>query len=252
MTTQKSKTNRLRITYNAPVTLTFSLLASLILVLNYFLTKNNSLISNYFIAPGCQGSIFAFNWKNPIDYIRLFSHVLGHKDWNHLLSNLSFILLLGPLLEEKYGSGILTLMMTITALVTGVINACFIPAPLMGASGIAFMMILLASFASISKNEIPLSFILIMLLYFGKELIFTSKDQNIAVLAHLIGGICGSLFGFLTAPRKKSSPQKKDTNKIIQQTKKNVKKEKASSKKKEIDNTIAETNDPTVVDTLEF
>jgi membrane associated rhomboid family serine protease len=207
---QKNRKKRkgFRITYNAPVTLTFSLLAALVLILDGFIL-HNKLLLRFFVAPGCQTSVFPFTWTDPLDYLRLFTHVLGHRDWNHLLSNLSFILLLGPLLEERYGSPAIALMIAVTAFVTGILNACFISSPLMGSSGIAFMMILLASFTSISHNEIPLSFILILLLYIGRELIPASKDENISTLAHIAGGICGSMFGFLVAPRTRKSSAKK-------------------------------------------
>ena len=110
-------------------------------------------------------------------------------------------------------------MMLVTSLVTGVLNACFSPLPMLGSSDIAFMMILLTSFTSISKNEIPLSFILILILYVGRELFARPSDQNIATLAHIAGGLCGSMFAFLAMPkaasRKNGTAQKKqdDRNK---------------------------------------
>ena len=42
--------------------------------------------------------------KAPMTYVRLFTHVLGHVDWEHFIGNMMYILLLGPMLEEKYGS----------------------------------------------------------------------------------------------------------------------------------------------------
>ena len=147
------KKSSYRITYNAPITLTFALLSALILFIDSNF-MNRHLINVLFVAPGCQSSTVAFNWHSPLDYFKLFSHILGHSDWNHLLSNFSFILLLGPILEERYGSAVLLVMILVTALVTGVINACLIPAGLMGSSGIAFMMILLASFSTMSRHEI--------------------------------------------------------------------------------------------------
>ena len=168
------------------------------------------MIDSFFTAPGAIGSEYAFNWKNPLDYLRLFSHVLGHKTWAHLLGNLSFILLLGPLLEERYGSTMLMLMMATTAMVTGVLNAAFIPRGMLGASGVAFMMILLSSFTAISKNQIPLTFIFVLVLFLGQEIMTSFGNKDIAVLAHVAGGLCGSLFGFLNAykPPKSSSAKK--------------------------------------------
>lgn len=199
----KKKKAKLKIVYNAPVTLTFSIWVVIVLVVNQFIA--DGLIASLFTVPGKIGSEMAFNWSNPLDYVRLFTHVLGHGDWNHLLGNLSFILLLGPLLEERYGSPMLVLMMSITALVTGVVNVCFFSRPMVGASGIAFMMILLSSFTAISKHQIPLTFLLVFVLYVGRELASGFMDENVSYVAHIAGGLCGSLFGFLTAHSPKSS-----------------------------------------------
>lgn len=194
--------SKLRITYNAPATLTFALIAALILFLNPFL--HNNLIPAFFTCPGASSNP-AFNTGNFLDYLRLVFHVFGHSDWNHFLGNMAFILLLGPVVEERYGSPILVLMMTITSLVTGVLNACFSPTNMLGSSDIAFMMILLTSFTTISRNRIPLSFILILILYIGRELLGSGENQNIATFAHIAGGLCGSLFAFLATPRPKAN-----------------------------------------------
>lgn len=199
----KSFLSNVKISYNAPVTLTFALIAAIILFLDTFL--NNTLIPALFTCPGNSQCPVPFNIGNFVDYFRMIFHIFGHKDWNHFLGNMAFILLLGPVIEERYGSKILILMMTVTSLVTGVLNACFSPVPMYGSSDIAFMMILLTSFTSISKCEIPLSFILILILYIGREVLGSGKEENIATLAHIAGGLCGSLFAFLATPRPKTS-----------------------------------------------
>lgn len=195
----------LRISYNSPVILTFCLICTLVLILDKYALPKLSLISNFFTVPGSAKCPVPFNFKSLLDYIKLFTHVLGHSDWNHLVGNLTFILLIGPLLEERYGSPMLVVMICVTALVTGVLNACLIPAPLYGASGIAFMLIILASFTSISKNEIPMSFLLIFILFLGSEIFLKKDASNISVLAHVAGGLCGSMFGFLIAPKAKNA-----------------------------------------------
>lgn len=215
---KKSFKFNLRITYNSPVILTFCLLCTLILVLDKYALPKLNIISNLFTVPGSAKCPVPFNFKSALDYLKLFTHVLGHSDWSHLVGNMSFILLIGPLLEERYGSPVIVLMICVTSLVTGVLNACLIPMPLLGASGIAFMLIILASFTGISKNEIPLSFILIFILYLGSEIFLKKDASNISVLAHVAGGLCGSMFGFLIAPKaknakpaKKRSPKSEDT-----------------------------------------
>lgn len=183
----------MRISYNAPVTLTFALISTLVLVID--LATGRLLTATVFsVGP-------SMNLANPLEYIRLFAHVAGHLNWSHLLSNFAFILLLGPILEEKYGSPAILLMILITAVITGVLNIVFLSSGLMGASGIVFMMILLVSFANIKQGEIPLTFILVVVLYLAREVVTALQDDNISQFAHIAGGVCGSLFGFLR-PRK--------------------------------------------------
>ena len=83
MAKRKSKAQRIRISYNAPVTLTFSLIAAAILIINQFVLPG--IIALIFTVPGKIGSEFAFDWRNTFDYVRLFTHVLGHADWSHLI-----------------------------------------------------------------------------------------------------------------------------------------------------------------------
>lgn len=209
------KSFKIRITYNAPVILTFCFICTILFALDTYALKNIELIKNYFTVPGSAKCPIPFNFKSAIDYIKLFTHVLGHSSWDHLLGNISFILLLGPLLEERYGSAMIALMITVTALVTGVLNACLIPSPLLGASGIAFMLILLSSFTTLSKNEIPLSFILVFILFLCSEIFIKKNDTNISLLAHVAGGLCGSMFGFLIAPKSARTKKTKSSDKTV-------------------------------------
>jgi rhomboid protease GluP len=186
----------MKLRYNAPTTLTFTFICAIILALNTFVFP--SLTVTWFSAPG-HGQ---FQTGSARDYIRLVTHVIGHADLNHFISNFSFLLLLGPILEASYGSLTLLVMMVITALVTGVLNVLLFPTGLMGASGIVFMMILLASFTNFNKGEIPLTFILIMILYLGREILASFQHNSVSEFAHIIGGLCGSLFGYFKPARR--------------------------------------------------
>ena len=230
---------KFRITYNAPVTLTFAILCVLILLMNDFLLGKH-LIPALFTAPGRIGSEGGFNYKSLLDYFRLFLHILGHSDWNHLLGNFSFILLLGPLMEERYGSQMVALMFVVTAFVTGVINVCLIPHPLLGASGVVFMLIVLASITTLDKNVIPLSFIFVVAIYLGRELLGGPKSENIATVAHIAGGLCGSMFGFLVAPKAKRA------------SKKNSEKSEKSASSERYEKTSDKDSDTTVVGTIQI
>ena len=183
---------KLRITYNAPVVLTFALIA-LVATLLPMETR-----AHYFAAHPRF-----YEWTS---YTGLFTHILGHANWEHYLGNFMLILLLGPILEERHGSRGLLAMMMITALVTGLLNVALSNHPLMGASGIVFMMILLASTANIRQGEIPLTFIAVAVIYLGGEIYRAiTSDDNVSRMAHLIGGVAGAAFGFLGAARPKTT-----------------------------------------------
>jgi len=182
----------MRIRYNAPFTLTFSLACVAVLTVNQFLVPD--LIKTWFTVGG-QGS---FRWEDPVSYLRLFSYTLGHQDWNHLMGNLMTLILIGPILEEKYQTPTLVVMVLITAVITGVVNVAFFSSALLGASGIIFLMILLVSFANARAGEIPLTFVAVLALYLGQQVFEMFKNDNISQFAHIIGGLCGSIFGFVT------------------------------------------------------
>jgi len=185
----------MRLSYNAPTTLTFTFMAAIVLALSAT------------VAPGLTQAWFStpapFHANQVQDWIKLFTHTLGHADLDHFLSNFSFILLLGPILEATYGSLGILLMMIVTALVTGVLNVLLFPNTiLLGASGIVFMMILLASITNFEKGQIPLTFLLILVLFLGKEVWSAlAVHDNISHFTHIIGGLTGSFIGFLR-PRK--------------------------------------------------
>ncbi|MDR1637766.1 MAG: rhomboid family intramembrane serine protease [Treponema sp.] len=189
----------MRIKYNAPTVLTFTFASAGVLLLSQTLLRFYPLEQTWFMVSG-KGAFRPGSFRC---WITLFSHVAGHANWTHLLSNFSFILLIGPILEESYGSLPLLAMILITALVTGILNTLFFKTGLMGASGIVFMMILLASFTNFSAGEIPLTFILVLVLYLGREIFNSFNTNNISEFAHIIGGFVGSLFGFFRSPAAK-------------------------------------------------
>ena len=174
--------------YNSVVVLTFFFFSFIVLILNYF-TKGKS---NKLLFSSYRSSPF-----EPLTYIRLFTHVLGHSDWNHFKNNFLYIILIGPMIEEKYGSLNLLIMILITALSTGVINSLVSKNRVLGASDIVFMFIVLSSFVNINSGKIPVTLILILIFYVIDEIkdgLF--KKDNVSHLGHLIGAICGCIYGF--------------------------------------------------------
>jgi membrane associated rhomboid family serine protease len=199
----------MRITYNAPVILTFTLICTVITGLDTTIFANLTASPNGAERPGGLSQLLFMVYPfgtaemslyNPLAYFRFFSHAMGHAGWGHLVGNFTFILLLGPILEEKYGSRLIVFMMFLTALITGVLNAMMFSNSLLGASGIVFMLILLSSFTNAAKGTIPLTFILIALLFLGKEVynaVFVV--DNVSEFAHIIGGVAGGIFGYAIA-----------------------------------------------------
>ena len=62
------------------------------------------------------------------------------------------------------------------------------------------MFILLSSFSGIKEGEVPLTFLMIAIMYFGQELVLSFKDDNVSQFGHILGGLSGSLFGYISAP----------------------------------------------------
>ena len=74
---------------------------------------------------------------------------------------------------------------------------CFPDAALCGASGVVFAFILLSSFTSFKEGEVPLTFILVALLFVGQEIVQgLMVVDNVSNMAHIVGGMVGAALGF--------------------------------------------------------
>lgn len=185
----KISDKRLQLSFNSPVILGFTIACFIVLIIDKVTggASTNVLFSVY------RSSLFS-----PLTYVRFFGHVLGHAGWEHFIGNIMLILIVGPLLEEKYGSSNILFVIMATALVTGIVQFIFFPhTQLLGASGVVFALILLSSFTSFKEGKIPLTFILVAVLYIGEQVyqgIFI--QDNVSNLTHIIGGGVGSVLGF--------------------------------------------------------
>ena len=181
---------RLKISFNSPVVLGFTVVCFAALILSMMTGgKANHLFF----------SVYRSSLMSPLTYIRFVGHVFGHAGWEHFLGNIMLILVVGPLLEEKYGSANLLFVVLATALVTGIANFALFPrVQLLGASGVVFALILLSSFTSMKEGEIPLTFILVAALYIGQQIyqgIFV--NDNVSNLTHILGGVVGAGLGYV-------------------------------------------------------
>lgn len=152
---------KFKITFNAPVVLTFVVICFIATILG-IITQGRSTQAVFMT--------YHSSLKNPMTYIRFIIHVFGHLGWGHFIGNASYLLLLGPMLEEKYGSDRIIIVIAITALATGLINYIFFEnVALCGASGVVFAFIVLASFTGFKAGEIPLTFILVVIIFIGQQ-----------------------------------------------------------------------------------
>ncbi|MBQ9686964.1 MAG: rhomboid family intramembrane serine protease [Oscillospiraceae bacterium] len=178
----------LRLQYNSPVVLSFALLSLVVLWL-HGLTGGRSTTALF--------SVYRSSFRDLGTYPRFVTHVLGHTGYAHYIGNMMMILVVGPPLEEKYGSRPLFWAIFLTALVSGMVHWLFFPGTaLLGASGIVFMMIVMSSLAGMRDGCIPITLILVLILYIGGEIVDgVTLGDNVSQLTHIIGGLCGAFLG---------------------------------------------------------
>lgn len=174
---------------NAPVVLGVVAISFIATLLNY-------------ITSGVSGRVLFVTYHSsllsPLTWVRAFTHIFGHADWSHLIGNMSYLLLLGPMLEEKYSSRILSEVIAVTAVGTSLVNYILFPnVALCGASGVVFAFILLSSFTSFKEGELPITFILVVIFFIGQQVWegITVQD-NVSNMAHIVGGIIGGILGY--------------------------------------------------------
>ena len=179
---------------NAPVILWLTIIALGVLIVDQITLVNMTLLL------GARRTSLI----DPMQYVRLFTHVTVHANITHYVSNFMMILAIGPMVEEKYGSDRLIIITVITALITGLVNVIFFPLTVViGASGIVFMLILMASFTNIRQGKLPVTVLLVAVLYIGNEImlgLFTVS--NISRISHIVGGLCGAVFGVIVHAKK--------------------------------------------------
>lgn len=185
---------RFAIDLNAPVILWLTIIALALLIIDMVTPINMAMLL------GARRT----RLLDPMQYIRLFTHVLVHSGVGHYVGNFMMILAIGPMVEEKYGSGRLLIITVITAVITGLTKVIFFPGTvLVGASGIVFMLILMASFTNIRQGRLPITVLLVAILYIGNEImqgLFIA--DNVSQISHIIGGLCGAVFAVAVNSKK--------------------------------------------------
>lgn len=93
-------------------------------------------------------SVYRSSLADPLFFVRLFGHVLGHAGLDHFIGTCCFSLSSRPPLEERYGG-------------------------------------------------IPITLILVGALYLSQQVYdILFVQDNVANFMHIVGGACGTVFGF--------------------------------------------------------
>ena len=189
------KASKIKISFNSPVIIGFTAICLAALLLGMFTNGASN---------GLVFSVYRSSLLSPLTYLRFVGHIFGHADLSHFMGNIMLILVVGPLLEEKYGSWNIGCVIFITALVTGIAHFILFPhTMLLGASGVVFAFILLSSFTGIKEGKIPLTFILVAVIYIGEQIyqgLFIS--DNVSNFTHILGGAVGSSLGYVLNKKK--------------------------------------------------
>lgn len=97
-------------------------------------------------------SVYRSSLVDPLFFVRLFGHVLGHAGWDHFIGNMLLFLVIAPPLEERYGS---------------------------------------------RNGGIPITLILVGAPYLSQQVYdILFVQDNVANFMHIVGGACGTVFGF--------------------------------------------------------
>lgn len=95
-------------------------------------------------------------------------------------------------------SASIVLRWPIRCFLSGILQCVPFPSSaLLGASGIVFMLIMLSSLAGSRNGGIPITLILVGVLYLSQQVYdILFVQDNVANFMHIVGGACGTVFGF--------------------------------------------------------
>lgn len=175
------KANKLvkKVYFDSPVILTFAGICCVMCILNY-------------ITANTINNIFALRHIG----LQLLTYIFVHSGFEHLFNNMLLIILVGPAVEEKYGSEYTAIAIGTTAILSGLANCLLFSTGVLGASGIVFLMIVLSAFKSFKDDKVPLTTIIVVALYLGREILAgVFSNDDISQFGHIAGGLCGIAWG---------------------------------------------------------
>lgn len=181
----------MRLTCNAPVMLTLTTLSVFIYLLDTYIIPG-------FVASYCSSP---HSLTDPNAFLRLFSYPFGHRSWVQLVTNYALLLLIGQILEKRYNALQLLSVIIVSVVLTGLINTFIQANPLVGSDGISVCMVLFISLSYVRKGELPLSLVVIVILFFIAEFDTLFNSDNLSRLSILTGAVLAVLYGLTLKPR---------------------------------------------------
>lgn len=194
----------LKFSYDAPVSLSMAILILVLFLIDTLIIKK-PLIAQCIQAPTVGAGSAPFAFSSPKALLGVLFHIFSYMDFNLLLCDLIFIMLLGPFMEERYGSVIIGIMIFVASLFSGVLNACFCKFPASGSTCVVFMLILLDAMMNISKKKISASSIAVLILFIIRLYLVKNENGIIDVIIVIAGGLCGSLLAFMASPKARKT-----------------------------------------------
>ena len=99
-----------------------------------------------------------FEWSNPSHYLSLVLYIFGDKGtWKHISTSMLLVVIVGPIIESRFGSIQLISMIIFTAFIVGLIDVLLFRGGLYGPLCISYLFTFLATFVNVKKRDIPLT-----------------------------------------------------------------------------------------------
>lgn len=171
-----------------------------------------------------------FDYSASLVPLRLFSWVLGNSSFDSLRMNMLFLLFLGPVCEEFYGSLRLLNMFLVTALTGGLYTLCLANGAMLGADSLVYVLIAMSSYtvkvrwsspeaehastkhskpANAKDTKFPFTAIIGCLLFVGSQtkVLFTEMEldleDGVSQTGHMVAGVVGVLSWVCLHKRKR-------------------------------------------------
>ncbi len=159
----------------------------------------------YFSAPSCPGTKTAFNYQNPVEYLRFFLHIFGSQNFTDACVTFLILLLLGINVEQQFGSIFTLIMVLVSTIVTAVINTCFIKTPCSGLECIVWCIFLITAFPPENRKNLSVPVLFALTILAIKDINLIIHEKDFTLVSQMLGGFAGSLVSLaVSAPKKRS------------------------------------------------